>query len=172
MTTHVDWVRDSFAQKLAAGIFAPVNKHITADHEDRYQEAISKTFEVFKRNAERGKVMDDALLVHAARVRANDLDHRFAGAAGARPKGDVFDARNYLRGRLEVLRIDGHGERNGGSQLGFGLADETSLNPTHRFISAIDLRKWLAGLPEIDQDMVGMRAAGRQLAARVRAQVP
>lgn len=164
MTASSDWVRDSFAQKIAKGIFKPVNHCITADHEDRFQEAIAKTYEVYARNAERGKIMDDALLVHAAKLRANDIDHRFGGAAGARIKGDVFDPRNYIAGKVEVLRLESVGDdEHDGGQLGFGFAEAMNSNPTRKLNSAIDLENWLAGLSELDRDILRLRGAGHGL---------
>ncbi len=64
-------LRSSFNDKVKRGIFSPVARHITnlADQEDRLQEAICMTFEMAARYAERGQVLNDAILVHSCRQR-------------------------------------------------------------------------------------------------------
>ena len=64
---------------MKRGIFSPVARHITnlADAEDRLQEAVCMTFEMAARYAERGQVLNDAILVHSCRLRAVDLGRRF-----------------------------------------------------------------------------------------------
>jgi hypothetical protein len=100
-------VKDLFAAKVRAGIFAPVARHLREDlAQDRLAEGVALTFQMYAKSVAEGAPMDDALLVHACHLRAIDLGRRVAGAQGARSKADVFDERNYKEGRVEVLRFD------------------------------------------------------------------
>ena len=72
-------IRSSFDQKVRKGLFRPVARHILslADAEDRLQEAVCMTYEMHARYAERGQVLDDAILVRSCKQRATDLGRRF-----------------------------------------------------------------------------------------------
>ncbi len=164
-------IRSSFDQKVRKGLFRPVSRYITnmADREDRLQEAICMTFEMAARYAERGRVLNDAILVHSCRLRAVDLKRRFVHD-DAQPARDVLHPMNYSQGKVEVYRLDGMLDDDGGfiaeenaEALVPGLATALQVNPTRDIISAVDLEAWMTSLPEDDQDILAMRQAGSTL---------
>ena len=165
-------IRSSFDQKVRKGLFRPVSRYITnmADREDRLQEAICMTFEMAARYAERGQVLNDAILVHSCRLRAVDLGRRFV-RDDAQPARDVLHPMNYAKGKVEVYRLDGMLDDAGDfvaqdevEALVPGLATALHVNPQRDIISAVDLEAWMASLPEADQDLLAMRQAGSTLA--------
>jgi len=165
-------IRSSFDQKVRKGLFRPVSRYITnmADREDRLQEAICMTFEMAARYAERGQVLNDAILVHSCRLRAVDLGRRFV-RDDAQPARDVLHPMNYAKGKVEVYRLDGMLDDAGDfvaqdevEALVPGLATALQVNPQRDIISAVDLEAWMASLPEADQDLLAMRQAGSTLA--------
>lgn len=163
MTTEE--IREQFEKKVRAGIFRPVIRHITGnDPEERLAEAVALTFELYSRKAKAGVLLDDAVLVHHCRLRATDLGRHLV--KGGQRLRDALDERNYHRGRLEVLRIDGlpdedgdlHGEEDGNVVI--GLADGLAQDPTPRIIGAIDLADWACSLPERDRTLLAARYEG------------
>ena len=153
--------RDTFGDKVAAGIFDPVARHLRDDlREDRLADGIGLTFETFMRYAERGVVMDDALLVHHCRLRAIDLSRRVAGSEGTQPKRDVLDERNFSEGKVEVLHL---GLELGEDDGGVGFAAAMVNDPTSYLVSALSLESWLEGLDEEDRLMLALRQAGHTL---------
>jgi hypothetical protein len=165
-------VRSEFDKKVRRGIFNPVARHITnlADQEDRLQEAICTTFEMAARNAERGQVLDDGILVHSCRQRAVDLGRRFV-QDDAQPRRDVMHPMNCSQGMVEVYRLDGLLDDDGDfvaqdevEALLPGLATALQVNPQRDIISAVDLEAWVASLPPGDRDLLAMRLAGLTLA--------
>jgi hypothetical protein len=166
MTTEE--IRGEFEKKVRAGIFRPVIRYVTgSDPEERLQEAVALTYELFARKAMGGVLLDDALLVHHCRLRAVDLGrHLVKGGQRAR---DAMDPRNYHRGRLELLRIDGlpdedgdfKAEEDGGVVI--GLADGLAHDPTPALIGAIDLANWTRCLPERDRAVLAARYQGHTL---------
>jgi DNA-directed RNA polymerase specialized sigma24 family protein len=166
-------LRSSFNDKMKRGIFSPVARHITnlADAEDRLQEAVCMTFEMAARYAERGQVLNDAILVHSCRLRAVDLGRRFV-RDDAQPRRDVMHPMNYAQGKIEVYRLDGLLDDDGSilaqdevEALVPGLATALQTSPQRDIVSAIDLGAWIASLPEGDQQLLAMRQAGATLAA-------
>jgi DNA-directed RNA polymerase specialized sigma24 family protein len=164
-------LRSSFNDKMKRGIFSPVARHITnlADQEDRLQEAICMTFEMAARYAERGQVLNDAILVHSCRLRAVDLGRRFV-RDDAQPRRDVMHPMNYSQGKVEVLRLDGmlddDGDFRGQDEVEAlvpGLATALQTSPQRDIVSAIDLEAWVASLPEPDQQLLAMRQGGATL---------
>jgi hypothetical protein len=160
VTMTLESVRSSFDEKIRRGMFRPITRRLHADMaEDRSQEALALVYEQYRRHAERGHILDDALLVHAARLRAEDLGRQIVPCDGVARKGCVMDARNYIDGKVEVLRLDkivqDHDEANM-----LGLAEAMAANPVRKLVSAIDLEAWLAGLSEDDQVLLFMRMAG------------
>lgn len=148
--------RDLFAAKVACGIFRPVARHLREDlREDRLAEGIGLTFEVYQRYAERGVFIDDALLVHACRLRAIDLGRHVAH--GAQSKRDVLDERNYHEGKVEVLHL---GLEPGEDDGWIGFAPQLNTNPTSHIVSAISLERWLSSLPPRDRLILSLRQAG------------
>jgi hypothetical protein len=161
-------IKAAFEKKVRAGIFRPVIRHITGnDPEERLAEAVAMTFELYARKAKAGVVLDDAVLVHHCRLRAVDLGRQLV--KGGQRLRDAMDPRNYHRGRLEVLRIDGipdedgdlHGEEDGNVVI--GLADGLAQDPTPRIIGAIDLADWARTLPEGDRAVLAARYEGHTL---------
>ena len=166
-------LRSSFNDKMKRGIFSPVARHITnlADQEDRLQEAICMTFEMAARYAARGQVLNDAILVHSCRLRAVDLKRRFVHD-DAQPARDVLHPMNYSQGKVEVYRLDGMLDDDGGflpesdaEACVPGLATALQVNPQRDIISAVDLEAWVASLPEQDRELLAMRQAGSTLKA-------
>jgi hypothetical protein len=82
----------------------------------------------------------------------------------------VFDLRNQLAGRVEVLRFpdfiddrEPHTKDEGEVPTGFGLAEASASDPTGKLMSAFDLTRWLEELSVEDQDLLALRAAGYTL---------
>ncbi|WP_437301146.1 hypothetical protein [Sorangium sp. So ce426] len=164
-------LRRSFEDRITRGIFNPVAR-LLPEHvrEDRPQDAIAQTWAMYERYAERGELLDDAILVHSCGPRATDASRYYVPCNGYQRKCDVFDPRNFMEGRIEVLRFgdfDDEDEHRGPDEdeapVGFGLAEATSSNPTRRILSAINLTAWLADLPADDRRMLELRAAGFDL---------
>lgn len=165
---EIEEIRRRFEAKVHAGIFQPVIRFISGcDPEERLQEAVALTYELWARKARDGVLLDDALLVHHCRLRAVDLArHLVRGEQRAR---DAMDPRNFHRGRLELLRIDGlpdedgdfKAEEDGGVVI--GLADGLAHDPTAVLIGAIDLEKWTRCLPERDRAVLAARYQGHTL---------
>jgi DNA-directed RNA polymerase specialized sigma24 family protein len=166
-------LRSSFNDKVKRGIFSPVARHTTnlAEAEDRLQEAVCMVWEMAARYAERGQVLNDSILVHSCRLRAVDLGRRFV-RDDAQPARDVLHPMNYVKGKVEVYRLDGMLDGDGDflaqdevEALVPGLATALQVNPQRDIISAVDLEAWIASLPEGDQQLLAMRQAGATLAA-------
>jgi hypothetical protein len=154
-------VSQAFAEKVRAGIFRPVARHLREDLvEDRMAEGIGMAFEQFINRAAEGRLMPDALLVRACHLRATDLSRRLAGAEGAQPKKDVYDERAFKEGHVELLRLDGLDEGEG---MFLGFAEPEVPNPARKLVSAIDLENWVAGLGDQDRLMLALRQGGHTL---------
>jgi len=153
-------IRSSFDEKVRRGMFSPITRRLHADMaEDRSQEALALVYEQYRRHAEQGHILDDALLVHAARLRAEDLSRTVVGCEGRAKKFCVMDVRNYIEGKVEVLRLDKIIHDRGEVDM-LGLAEVMANNPVRRIVSAIDLQAWLASLPDDDRALLSMRMAG------------
>jgi len=164
-------IRSSFDQKVRRGIFKPVARRLSGpEAEDRLQDGICQVFEMFARYArEKDKVLDDGILVHSCKQRALDLGRRFV-RDDAQPARDVLHPLNYLKGKVEVLRLDGllgdDGEflaQDEAEALVPGLATALQVNPQRDIISAVDLEAWIALLTDTDQEFLSMRQAGSTL---------
>jgi DNA-directed RNA polymerase specialized sigma24 family protein len=165
-------LRSSFNDKVKRGLFRPVARHITnlADAEDRLQEAVCMTFEMAARYAERGQVLNDAILIHSCRLRAVDLGRRFV-RNDAQPRRDVLHPQNFTQGTVAVYRIDGMLDDDGDfiaqdevEALVPGLATALQVNPQRDIISAVDLEAWVNALAPADRELLAMRQAGATLA--------
>ncbi|MRG94632.1 hypothetical protein [Polyangium spumosum] len=173
MTTTIPKnIRQEFEKKIRRGIFNPVARFLHENiREERMQEALGFTWALYKRHAEAGDILDDALLVHACRLRAIDLSRHLASGDRTQRLKDVFDQRNYNRRRVEVLGLgeyvvefeDNPQIDNVESNADVGRARAYSLNPTGRIISAISLNEWLATLAPRDRLLIELRAAGHDL---------
>ena len=160
---NLETIRSSFDQKIRSGMFKPITRRLHADMaEDRSQDALALVYEQYRRHAERGEILDDALLVHAARLRAEDLSRQIVPAGGKARKGCVMDLRNYIEGKVEIFRLDKILHDREECEL-LGLADSLAANPVRKILSAIDLEAWIASLPEDDQVLLSLRMAGHRL---------
>ena len=145
----IDSARAAFDEKVRAGIFNPIARHLHDEiRDDRLAEGIAFAWRLYRTHD--GDV-DTALLVHHARLRACDVSRQIAGGYSRK---DVLDAR--YSGKVEVLHLDG--DHLDGDDV--GLARALSSDPTHRIFGAISLKRWLEGLPEEDQRMLELRMAG------------
>jgi len=156
-------VKRSFAAKVARGMFQPVARHLRSDiQEDRLAEGIAMAFELYAKSVADGHPVNDAILVHRCHMRAIDLSRRVAGAAGAHPKRDVYDERNYTASHVELLSLSvGFEDREGQATLGF--AEPGVPSPARRFASAMDLERWLSSLVAEDRLLLALRQAGHTL---------
>ena len=153
-------IRALFDEKVRRGMFRPITRRLHPDMaEDRSQEALALVYEQYRRRAQQGHILDDALLVHAARLRAEDLCRTVVGCDGRARKFCVMDVRNYIDGKVEVLRLDKIIQDRGEADM-LGLAEVTANNPVRRIVSVIDLESWLASLPADDRALLSMRMAG------------
>ena len=119
-------------------------------------------YENYRRHALQGHILDDGILVNFARHRAEDLSRQVVPCGGRVRKLCVLDQRNYVEGKVGVLRLDKIIHDRGEANL-LGLAEAVAANPVRRIVSAIDLQAWLAGLSDDDQVLLGMRMAGYRL---------
>jgi hypothetical protein len=161
-------INQKFAEKVARGIFRPVIRHVTGnDPEERLAEAVALTFELYAKKARAGVELDDALLVHHARLRAVDLGRQLV-RSGQR-KRDALDTRNYHQGRVEILRIDGLPDEDGtfrreeDGEVVIGLADGLAQDPTPKIIGALDLASWADTLGPDDRAVLVARYEGHTL---------
>jgi len=160
---QLDTIRSSFNQKIRNGMFRPIVRRLHADiAEDRSQDALGLVYQQYVRHAEQGHILDDALLVHAARVRAEDLSRQVVLCGGKARKTCAMDPRNYFEGKTEVLRLDQLLQDKEECEL-LGLAESLAANPLRKIVSAIDLEAWISSLPEDDQVLLSMRMAGHRL---------
>jgi hypothetical protein len=158
-------IRTSFDQKVRSGMFRSVTRRLHTDTaEDRSQEALALTYQNFKRHAEQGTILDDAVLVYSARQRAEDLGRQIVPCGGKARKTCVLDPRNFHEGKVEVLRLDRLVQDHCEADT-VGLAEATVSNPVRRMVSAIDLQAWLTSLQEADQQLLSMKMAGHGLEA-------
>jgi hypothetical protein len=160
---QLDTIRSSFNEKIRNGMFRPIVRRLHADiAEDRSQDALGLVYQQYVRHAEQGHILDDALLVYAARVRAEDLSRQVVLCGGKARKTCAMDPRNYCEGKVEVLRLDKILDDKEECRL-LGLADFMVANPTRQIVSAIDLEAWMSSLPDDDQVLLSMRMAGHRL---------
>jgi len=157
----------AFAAKVERGIFNPVARYLP-EHvaEDRLQEAVCLTYEMYLRYAGRGVILDDAVLVHSCHQRATDPGRRFV-QTDSQPRRDVLDPRHQLTGRFEVYCLDGLPLHSGEQPPSDGdrhiqeLAERAfQRDPTEDIVSAISVRQWLRSLTEDDRTLVTLRVSG------------
>lgn len=98
----------AFTEKVKRGMFDPVARHLTNPDtaEDRMQEALALTWEMEQdRIVNRGLVLDDAILVHAAKQRAGDMSRHLV-RDGKCKVHDAMSERDYHAGLVEVREIE------------------------------------------------------------------
>ena len=155
-----------FTKKVKRGMFNPVQRHLTDPTlaEDRLQDAICQTWRMYRSYAlDKGKVLDDGILVHSCRQRATDLARAFVPAGGRQQSLDVMSPVAYRAGKVEVLRLDGINLENDNDlpwcpQVGW--AEEEALRPERNLNSALDLEAWLGDLTHRDRHLLEAKAAG------------
>ena len=154
-------IRSSFNSKIRSGVFRPITRRLHADTaEDRSQEGLALAYELYRRHALQGRILDDALLVHFARLRAEDLGRQIVPCDGVARKTCVMDVRNYIDRKVQVLRLTGIAADQQNDENVLGLAEAMANNPVRRLVSAIDLQAWLASLHDDDRALLSMRMAG------------
>ena len=80
-------LQQQFTTLVERGAFEPVRRHLTSiDQDDRMAEAIGQVWAMSARKAELGIKLDNALLVHAVKLRA--IDHRRQLPRGGQPRRD------------------------------------------------------------------------------------
>ena len=162
-------INEAFTEKVKAGMFAPVERFLTNPDtaEDRLAEGIALTFEMFKdRIVNRDLVLDDGILVHAAKQRACDLARQLVRAGGHHRYNDAMNERAYHDGKVEVLRLDAWTEDDSEDEdhpNQIGLAEELCQSPEHKLNSAVDLENWLGELSARDYSIMQARMAGYSL---------
>ena len=146
-------VQQQFAEKVSAGIFEPVRRHLstTAADNDRFEEGLAQTWRFYADRTGRGDVPPNAILVTHCRRRATDTARTLVGAEGRHRKCPL-DPRSFQKGKAEVTAFD----EVGGAVLG-------NACPESALVSAIDLGAWLSDLDETDLAIVSGRAEGRTL---------
>ncbi|MBL0276908.1 MAG: hypothetical protein IPQ24_12580, partial [Anaeromyxobacter sp.] len=100
-------------------------------------------YEAALRKAAQGVLMDDALVVYAARLRAIEIRREFV--RGRQPRRDALHRANFTDGRTEVFHLDGLLNEDDGWQsegdVGLQAAwlAATSMDPAEQIAAAIDL---------------------------------
>jgi hypothetical protein len=158
-------INTAFEEKVKRGIFKPVHRRLSnaPTVEDRMQDALALTWAMFKRYAQRGRVLDDAILVLKCRYCACDLARQFVPADGSWRNQDVMDVRAFRDGRVQVLRIDGVvDDQNveGDRALQVGLAEEMAASPERKMNSALDLESWIGELTFRDRAIMQRKMEG------------
>lgn len=164
-----DAVRQQVANLYRRGGFKPLARYLPDEHrEDRIAEAVALTFNMALRYAARGLRLDDALLVHHAKLRVTDHSRHLVSSHG---RGvDALNQRNFVAGKTEVLHVDGVVDAEGdadtvpeGDQQLIALAVRRSGDPAEHLASAFDLQTWLSALDERDLRLLELRAEGHTL---------
>ena len=140
-------LQKAFTEKVQKGIFNPIARVISFNIEDRLADAIGQTWAFYRRKADEGHLVDDALLVHHCKLRAIDLGRSVVPAGGWKCR-DVMDPRAHRSGKVEVVELED------------GYAVEDGLSPGNKLNSAIDLESWLTNLNERDQAIIGCKLKG------------
>ena len=161
-------LHSQFTTLMARGGFEPVRRHLSpVDQDDRMAEAVGQVWAFAARRAALGIKLDNALLVHAVKLRA--IDHRRQLPRGGQPRRDVLHLANFIDGRVIVHRLDGLLDENhdftreGDTELQSAWLAATSADPADQLASAIDLKGWLAGLDDADRLAVEARYTGMTL---------
>ena len=153
----------AFSQKYRCGMFDPVKRFLARqpDPEDRFADAVAQTWSMYSRYAlEKGRILDDALLVHAVKLRAIDLGHRFVPGRGRRR--DAMGDAAYQMDGVDVNHLDGEIENT----AGFWIAAEMhgfvhgAGSPESHWISRLDLERWLSDRSDDERTILSGRFAG------------
>ena len=154
---------EAFEAKVRRGIFRPIGRFLMGypdGGEDRLQEAVCTSWDLYRRHGLRGEVMDDALLVHACRLKAVDTSRHFVPGDGTHRNCDALSPHAYHKGKVRaVLSVDD-------TDTTTNLLDSIYpiRNPTRDIISSIDLRTWVSELSAEDRTLLKARFSGEDLA--------
>jgi hypothetical protein len=167
-------LHEQFTNLIERGAFDRLRRYVTTnDQDDRLAEAIGQVWAMASRKAALGIRMDNALVVHAVKLRA--IDHRRHLARGGQPRRDALHFSNFVDGKVEIHRIDGLLDDDGNftrecdNVLQVAWLAATSLDPADQLASAIDIDAWLASLDDADRELLAGRMAGfslQELASR------
>lgn len=164
----VQQVQQQFSGLMRRRAFEPIRRFLTGtDADDRLSEGIAMAYEAALRKAAQGVLMDDALVVYAARLRAIEIRREFV--RGRQPRRDALHRANFTDGRTEVFHLDGLLNEDDGWQsegdVGLQAAwlAATSMDPAEQIAAAIDLGTWLSSLGDGDRDLLAGRMAGHTL---------
>jgi hypothetical protein len=172
--TMQEALHEQFTNLIEQGAFDRLRRYVTStDQDDRMAEAIGQTWAMAARKAELGIKMDNALIVHAVKLRA--IDHRRQLPRGGQPRRDALHFSNFVDGKVEIHRIDGLLDDDGNftrecdNLLQVAWLAATSLDPADQLASAIDIDAWLTSLDDADRELLAGRLAGfslQELASR------
>lgn len=158
-----DAIQLQFTDKVKSGIFEPVASYITDPNkrEDRMQEGLWAAWQCYRRGIVETSHVDDALLVHACRLRATALG-RQVHTDGTHHLRDAMDPRNFHEGRVEILRLgDIHNDIDDDCDRTVNpYLRERGVSPEIWNVSAHDLYTWLADLDDRDVSMLEGRFEG------------
>jgi hypothetical protein len=161
-------LHEQFTRLIAAGAFDPVRRYLSSiDGDDRLAEGLAMVWALAARKAEQGVRLDDALVIHAVRLRAQDLRRHLP--RGGQPRRDAMHRSNYVDGRVAVLHLDGLLDQDGDFQgeedrsVHLQLTQRMSRDPAQFLDSAIDLGAWLDELEGDDRDLLAARYSGDSL---------
>ena len=110
------------------------------------------TWDLYRRHALEGEVLDDALLVHHCRLRAVDTRRTFVPGERRRRGDDVLNPRCYQAGKAEMVPVED-----------LAHARQGRRNPEPDVNSALDLQSWVDELPEREQKIVEGKLLGKTL---------
>lgn len=161
-------LKEQFTRLVENGAFDPVRRYLSPiDADDRLAEALGMVWALALRKSEAGIRLDDALVVHAVRLRAQDLRRQLP--RGGQARRDVMHRSNFVDGKVEVLHLDGLVDEDGDfpneedRAIHLAISHRTSRDPAPYLDSAIDLGAWLAELEDGDRAVVAARYAGDSL---------
>lgn len=161
-------LKEQFTRLMEKGAFDPVRRYLSPiDADDRLAEALGMVWALARRKAEAGIRLDDALVVHAVKLRAQDLRRQLP--RGGQARRDVMHRSNYVDGKVEVLHLDGLLDEDGNFEdeedrsVHLALMRRTSRDPAPELDSAIDLSGWLDDLDKEDRALLAARYSGATL---------
>jgi hypothetical protein len=162
-----DDINRKFECLVRKGVFRSVARFIRNDTEERLEEGIAQTFELYRQHALRGVELAVPVLVCVCRRRAVDLSRHLV--KGQHSLKDPLDPRAFHQSRVELVHLDGlPGEDaelgpDGDRDLEATIFDRETANRTSALISTISLGEWLEKLTNTDLMLVTRRLEGYTL---------
>ncbi|MBK9515833.1 MAG: hypothetical protein IPO09_00510 [Anaeromyxobacter sp.] len=161
-------LKEQFTRLMTNGAFDAIQRRLSPlDADDRLAEALGMVWALARRKAEAGIRLDDALVVYAVRLRAQDLRRQLP--RGGQARRDVMHRSNYVDGKAEVLHLDGLLDEDGDfaneedRAVHLALSHRTSRDPAPYLDSAIDLGAWLTRLANANRELLAGRLSGHSL---------